>query len=280
MKRIDWYLIGAGAILVAATQFIFTHKAKAADWDVNQTIANTNFIVSDGGGTCSGTLISLKYKLVLTNHHCIEGVLSVKEKEEVDDDGEVHKVKREEFEDMTLTQKSYQGFRLVGDASYKATVVAHKRMYDLALLQIRADTIPMTVESKMLPPDGKVVRGERVWVVGNPLGLLDASLTSGIVSSTTRMFRAPWAENAEVPFYQVDAAVNPGNSGGSLYNVEGQLIGVPAATFRAGLSLAIPYTLVRELLKSACYEDVWDASVKPHDECVAEKKAAAEKKKK
>lgn len=268
-----------GAILLLMMFVTIPNKASAADWDVNKTIANTNFLVTDGGGLCSGTLISLKYKLVLTNHHCVESAISIKEKEETNEDGEVRKVKREEFTDITLTQKVYQDFRLVGEASYKATIVAHERKMDLALLQIRADTIPMTEASKMLPPEGKVVRGEQVWVVGNPRGL-DASLSRGIISSTTRMIRASWTENAEVPFFQSDAAINPGNSGGSMYNAEGYLIGVPAATGGSGLGLAIPYQLIRKMLDSVCYKSVYDANADDHEKCLSDKKAKAEAKKK
>lgn len=271
MKKALW---GLGAVF-AALSLTLPAKAWPVD-DINKIINQTNFILDTG---CSGTLISLKYKLVLTNHHCVEDKILIRETQEANAEGEVKKIKREDFLDLTLTQRSYQGFRRVGESSYQAIIVAHKKKLDLALLQLRADAIPQTEYSRVLQDGKVVVRGDRVYVVGNPIGL-DANLTSGIVSSTTRMLRVPWADDAEVPFIQVDAGINPGNSGGALYNDEGYLIGVPAVGARGltGIGLAIPYTLIRELLDGACYGDVWNTKADDHDACVKAKEEKAKKK--
>jgi S1-C subfamily serine protease len=253
-----------------------------AEWkDKNNQINQTNFILLESGSPiCSATLISLEHKLVITAHHCIEGFLSIKELDETDSEGVVKKVKREVLEDVTLSQKAYQGYQLVGDSSYQAKIIARNRKRDMALLQIRADTIPQNVFSHVVSPDKKVSRGDRVWVVGNPLGLLDATLTSGIVSSTTRMYPTPWADGAEVPFIQTDAAINGGNSGGALYNDDGELIGIPDAGWRGanGLGLTLTPESIHAFLKENCWQEVYDSNGEDHQACVDRKKAEAEKK--
>lgn len=246
---------------------VLSTPVMAADsWpNMNDAINTTNFIVAN---QCSGTLISTKYKLVLTNNHCLEGYIDKVEKEETDNSGKVEKVTREVFKDMELKQKSYKDFEAVGAVTLQAKIVSHIAKYDLALLEIKADTIPQTIASHVLPDTKAVTRGDHVFVVGNPF-LFDANLTEGVVSSTNRTLH--WDEtNEDIPYYGVDAGVNPGNSGGALYNTEGQLIGVPAASIgrATGMGFAIPAKLIRKILTENCYEDVWnDAATVDHAGC-------------
>jgi S1-C subfamily serine protease len=251
-----------------------------ADWkDMNEAINQTNFIVditdSSGAmvGLCSGTLISLKYKLILTNNHCVKDNIDKIEQEETDANGKVEKVTRETFRDMKLEQKSYKDFTEVGSTSLQAEIVAHDKKFDLAILRIKADSIPQTLYSQVLPPTQKVSRGDLVYVVGNPQGL-DANLNEGHISSTTRKLH--WDEdNTDVAYYGVDAGVNPGNSGGALYNADGLLIGVPAATIghATALGFAIPVESIRKFLNENCYESVYaeGPDVKDHDACEKDK---------
>jgi hypothetical protein len=265
------------ALCISSITLSLAVTSAHAEWkDMNADINMTNFILKVGppdspDGLCTATLISLKYRLIMTANHCVDDNIKVEEKEETSDNGVVEKVKREVFTDMQLEQKNYQGFRNVGSATFLARIIAHKKSYDLGLLQIRADTIPQTVYSHVLGPNDKVTRGDTVFAVGNPRGL-DASVSKGIVSSTTRMIKVPWAD-ADVPFYQVDAAINLGNSGGALYNDSGQLIGLPDASAGAGLGLAIPVDVLRKFLNENCYEDVWNDgnATKTHEQCVADK---------
>jgi len=248
------------AVIVAA------RSPARAEWkDMNAVINATNFIVAD---QCSGTLISLKYKLVLTNDHCLDGYIDKQEKDEIEPNGEVKKVTREQFKDMELKQKSYQGFEEVGSASYQAKILFHVHKYDLAILQIKADALSQVVYSHILPLDKSVRRGDAVFVVGNPF-MLDANLNEGHISSVNRKLQ--WDDGEDIPYFGVDAGVNPGNSGGALYNADGELIGVPGATMRGstGLGFAIPVTLIRKVLKDRCYEDVFNAdpSIKDHATC-------------
>lgn len=237
----------------------------AAAWpvkDMNETIQSANFIVGRG---CSGTLISKEHRLILTNHHCIGAGVTTRMKRVTSDSGAISKVMVEELRDMNVSQRSYDKHQLVGEASYKAQIVARWKESDLALLQIRAD-IPNGIAVKVFAGD-EVFRGETVYAVGNPLGL-DATVMKGIVSSTTRMFRVSWA-NAEVSFIQIDAGITGGNSGGSLFNDDGVLIGVPAAGVPGTvLGLAIPFFRVQEFLTDNCWGEVWDDAAESRDVCL------------
>ena len=241
-----------------------------AEWkDMNSDITQTNFIVAD---QCSGTLISLKEKLVLTNNHCLEGYVDLIEQNETGANGKVESVRREVFKDMELKQKVYKDFEPTGSTSLQAKIIAHSKKYDLALLQIKADTIPQTTFSHVIAKDDSTQRGETVFVVGNPY-MFDANLTKGILSSTNRVLH--WDEdNTDIPYYGVDAGVNPGNSGGALYNADGILIGVPGASIRGatGLGFAIPAKLIRQILSDNCYENVWNDKPDVADHAACEQK--------
>lgn len=237
-----------------ASLFIAT-AARADHWTIermNEVVDQTNMIVGDPAN-CSGTLISLRYRLVLTNHHCITGQIRHRTKEKVVN-GEIKKVKVEELLDMTVAQKSYADFREVGRSSWKAVIVAKWKESDLALLQIRAEKIPHSYQSNIFAGK-KVMRGETVYAVGNPR-LLDATISKGIISSINRLIRVPWADNAEVAFIQMDAPISGGSSGGALYNAHGYLIGVPAAGTRDGaIGLAIPFPRIQKFLTDNCYTE-------------------------
>jgi hypothetical protein len=103
------------------------------------------------------------------------------------------------------------------------------------------------------------------------LGYFDSTITRGIVSSTTRKFKM--AGGYEIPFIQMDANGAPGNSGGSAWNSNGELIGVPAAGADSFLLLAVPFQEIQMFLTENCYEEVWNPEFEVgYDECIEEKK--------
>jgi S1-C subfamily serine protease len=231
---------------------------------INDMINATNFVVAN---QCSGTLISLKYKLVLTNDHCLSGYVDKVTKDETGKDGAIDSKTREVYKDMELKQKSYKDFEEVSASTFQAKILFHSAKYDLALLKIKSDAIPQTLASHVLPDSKHVQRGDKVYVVGNPL-LLDANLNEGVISSVNRLIH--WDEtNEDVHYYGVDAGINPGNSGGSLYNADLDLIGVPGATMRgaSGLGFAIPAETIRTFLTEHCYESVWNDKADDKETC-------------
>lgn len=125
-----------------------------------------------------------------------------------------------------------------------ATVVGADALTDIAVLKIDLNNL---IPAEWGDSD-KLEVGDLVWALGSPYGL-ERSLTFGIVSAKARrsgnfVSRSPYQE-----YLQTDAAVNPGNSGGPLVNIEGQVIGINAAIFGQsyqGISFSIPSAIARE----------------------------------
>lgn len=133
--------------------------------------------------------------------------------------------------------------RLTDRREYEATIIGVDPRSDLALLQIKADGLPVLKLGK----PGELDVGEWVLAIGSPFGL-DYSVTAGIVSAMGRSLPNENRDNY-VPFIQTDVAINPGNSGGPLFNMEGQVVGVNSQIFTRsggsiGLSFAIPVSVV------------------------------------
>lgn len=123
------------------------------------------------------------------------------------------------------------------DTVYTATLIGSDSRNDIAIIKIEAENlIPAEIgDSDMLTV------GEDVIAIGNPLGELRGSATSGIISA---MNRAVTIEGTPMELLQTDAAISPGNSGGGLFNASGKLIGIVNAKASAsnseGLAFAIP----------------------------------------
>ncbi len=135
--------------------------------------------------------------------------------------------------------------KLADGRTRTATVVGDDPKNDLAVLKIEADHL---TPAPWGDSDALAV-GELVWAIGNPFGL-DNSLTFGIVSAKDR--RGLSAESRYNEFLQTDAAVNPGNSGGPLVNMSGEVVGINTAivgpTFQ-GISFAIPSNVARRIYR-------------------------------
>ena len=162
----------------------------------------------------------------------------------VDSDGLIitnkHVVSDEEADYTVIT---FDGKR------YEATVLAKDPLNDLAIVKIDAKDLP-TLE---LGDSEKVVLGQRVIAIGNTLGKLRNTITTGVVSGIGRTVTAgdrlgSVQQLDEV--IQTDAAINPGNSGGPLLNLAGQVIGVNTAIDRSGqlVGFSIPSNEARKAL--------------------------------
>ena len=127
--------------------------------------------------------------------------------------------------------------RLTNGEEYDATIIGNDSDSDIALLKIEGEGFAAATVGN----SDTIEVGEQVLAVGNPLGELGGTVTSGIVSATNREISV---ENNKMTLIQIDAAINPGNSGGGLFNTKGELIGIVNAKTTdvtvEGLGFAIP----------------------------------------
>lgn len=133
--------------------------------------------------------------------------------------------------------------------TFDATVVGTDSTTDLALIKIDAKDLPVIPMG-----DSEALKvGEWVLAVGNPFGFT-STVTTGIVSAKGRSIGRQSGSRMDIESYiQTDAAVNPGNSGGALVNLGGELIGINTAIYSqtgnyAGYSFAIPTSIVKKVV--------------------------------
>ncbi len=169
--------------------------------------------VQQGAG--SGVIIS-EDGYIITNNHVIDGANSV-----------------------TVTLRD-------GATSYNASLIGTDAENDIALLKVDANGLsPATFGDS-----SKLAVGDYVVAIGNPLGQLGGTVTDGIISSLAREVTI---EDQCMTLLQTNAQVNPGNSGGGLFNANGELIGIvnakESATEVEGIAFAIPINNVLDIIE-------------------------------
>ncbi len=175
-------------------------------------------------GTGSGVIISPD-GYIITNNHVIKGAKEL---------------------EITLNNQR----------SYSAKVIGADPSSDIALLKIDAVDLPFVSFAN----SDNVKVGEWVLAVGNPFNLT-STVTAGIVSAKARNINISGGKMIE-SFIQTDAAVNPGNSGGALVNVRGQLVGINTAITSQtgsfiGYSFAVPSNIAKKVIEDLIeYGDV------------------------
>lgn len=134
---------------------------------------------------------------------------------------------------------------LSDDEVYEATVLAGDSVNDLALIKVEPRR---PLPAIRFAPDDDLLLGETVVALGNPFGLTH-TVTVGVLSATNREARYE-GEVLYRDILQTDAAVNPGNSGGPLVNLNGDLIGINVAVYQQAqnISFAVPVKRARALL--------------------------------
>lgn len=201
--------------------------AEVYEKNVNSTVGITTSITTNYFGyqtsaaaSGSGFIIS-DDGYILTNHHVIEGADSI-------------------------TVTAYDGTK------YKAELVGSYAANDIAVLKIDAkNLVPVSLGSS----DNLKV-GDNVVAIGNPLGELTFSLTSGVVSALDREITT---NNGTMNLIQTDCAINSGNSGGALFNMYGEVIGITNAKYSSSSSgeasidnigFAIPVDQIKNMVSS------------------------------
>ena len=165
-------------------------------------------------GLASGFIIS-EDGYILTNAHVVDG-----------------------FDDVSVR---------LADAKreFKAKVVGFDKRTDVALLKVDAHDLP----TAKLGDSARLEPGQWVAAIGSPFGFAN-TITAGIVSATERSL----PDEVYVPFIQTDVAVNPGNSGGPLLNLAGEVVGVNSMIYSGtggymGVSFAIPIEVAMAVSK-------------------------------
>ena len=138
--------------------------------------------------------------------------------------------------------------KLTDKREFKAKVIGSDKRSDVAVIKIEASGLPAV---KVGNPD-RLRIGEWVAAIGQPLGF-ESTLTTGVVSAKSRASRGADTTGDLVPFIQHDAAVNPGNSGGPLFNTRGEVVAINSmiATVSGGfqgISFAIPIDLAMDVV--------------------------------
>jgi serine protease Do len=133
--------------------------------------------------------------------------------------------------------------KLTDKRELKAKVIGADKRTDIALLKIDAAGLPVV----RLGDPSKLKVGEWVIAIGSPFGF-ENSVTAGIVSAKGRSL----PQENFVPFIQTDVAVNPGNSGGPLFNLRGEVVGINSQIYSRtggfmGLSFAIPIDVAQDI---------------------------------
>ena len=174
-----------------------------------------NSVPREQVGTGSGVIIS-EDGFIVTNNHVVAGASEV---------------------EVTVGENK----------TFKAEIVGTDPATDIALLKINAKGLP----TLPIGDSDNLRLGEWVLAIGSPYGLT-STITAGIVSAKGCSMPNYSGEFKIESFIQTDAAVNPGNSGGALVNIKGELVGINTAIISqtgsyAGYSFAVPVNIVRKI---------------------------------
>lgn len=196
----------AGEDVLAISQV--ANKVEDAIVVIKATVYTTGIFGGSTGESAGSGVIVSDSGYILTCNHVVDGAKSIQ---------------------VTLTSGTTYDAALVGSDEYS----------DLAVLKISPKETLVSVRQGC---SADLVVGEYVVAIGNPLGTLNGTVTSGIISSTERTITM--SDGSEMTLIQTDTAINSGNSGGGLFNLQGELIGIVNAKYASsgveGLAFAIP----------------------------------------
>ena len=180
---------------------------------VTTEVTYTNFFGMNSSSAVSGTgFIISEDGYILTNFHVIE-------------------LAAQNSKDVNVILRD--GTR------YTASIVGYEKYNDVAVLKIDATGL----KPVQFGNSDSLAVGDLVYAVGNPLGELDFSMSTGHVSALDRAITSD-ESGVAINMFQIDAAVNSGNSGGPVYNAAGEVVGIVTAKYAStgveGLGFAIP----------------------------------------
>lgn len=264
MKARHWLIALAIAIgIFALLASVRGTAASQESWTLErmaEQIDATNVVVGVAGdGFCSGTVISRKHRIVLTASHCVEKRITRVTRDFVDPvTGEVTRRTIEKKLDLEVWQNVTRDYQVVSSRHYLARIAGNDIDNDVAILQILDADFIAVMEVPLASDSYRLMRGETIYVVGNPGVVLDNSVTKGIVSSTERTLDI---EGKQIKVFQIDAASIGGNSGGSVLNDRGELVGSLDAGIRgSGINFAVPVSATKALLRRSGFAEIAGAA--------------------
>lgn len=254
MKKLVILLLAA-ALYVCGEYDVAKSEVPAdqLDW-FNSFIDQTNFRVSMG---CSGTLIDLDKKYILTAGHCVDQYVTVLEHTGYGKEGEEYQYKTTTYADVGVDNLALHKFFIAKIIKFSPPESGH----DLALLQLDTQydlrDLGITQAASVASSDHTIKRGQKVYAVGNPLSHWN-TLREGIISFT---YRDGQGDKIGSKGIQYDAGIFYGNSGGSLYDANFTFLGVTITSgikwTDAGLlvdpteGFAVPYWIINKFLADA-----------------------------
>lgn len=219
---------GSGDILINSTPIELSEesynraevvqKVYSSVVEITTSSVNTSMLMPQRvlSGAGSGVIITTD-GYIITNHHVVDGASGIE-------------------------------VGLANGKTYKAQLVASDAKTDLAVIKIEANDL----SAATFGDSSRLVVGQTVLAIGNPLGSLGGTVTEGIISALDREITI---EKESMTLMQISAAVNPGNSGGGLFDEQGNLIGIVNAKVSTdssgdpieGLGFAIPANIARKV---------------------------------
>lgn len=227
--------------IALATAAVLSMTFSAMAWDVaamNRQVDQTNFLLNDN---CSATLIDRERGLLLTAHHCVSSQYKTVKREVINDKGELETKEFRVTEPGTVSRLLFNGPNEVSRTTYTFKIERSDKDLDLALVSLLT-TVPSDLTAA----------GEPAYAVGNPMGVLYASVSPGFIASVNRNYRMIGVDN-EHGLIQATTPIGGGNSGGALYNDAGEIIGVVVRGYQniSPVALAVPLADIRGFLKEA-----------------------------
>ena len=196
-------------------------------------------------GRGAGVIVD-PHGIVLTNYHVIAEALAPAPPVRVGPQGNL----QIRFRARDRNEPPPLGARFANDRRVKAEVIVADPEHDLAVLRLRPEREDETFSSARLGHSANLAVGQDVFAVGNPFGL-QHTVSRGIVSALDRTNVLD--SNEQLSLIQLDASINLGNSGGPLFNLSGELVGIVTARRQqaVGIAFALPIDHVRGFLRAA-----------------------------
>ncbi|HYI59461.1 MAG TPA: trypsin-like peptidase domain-containing protein [Microlunatus sp.] len=201
----------------------------AAAERIEPSVVTISVQTGQGGGIGTGVVLD-KNGHILTNDHVVSAAAQAQQSPDGQEQGQGEEQQGQEPQGESGNAATSISVTFDDGTTEKATIVGTSDTNDLAVIKVAASDklVPATfAKSESLQV------GQAVVAVGAPLGLSD-TVTSGIVSNTTRPVRSGTTNDAVYLAVQTDAAINPGNSGGPLVDLNGDVAGINSSIASTG----------------------------------------------